>query len=235
MLRDNAATRKGIPMVWKLILLASLMAGCAVAARPELAPLTAETGCEVARDLTPQVKAIARVAAATPGEPPCEPPDCGTNSSYVTGFELGALNLDGCRNDENVRLVPHTLRTAATSSCRPGQSLFFRVGAAGEIGARACTAGSLRSLANSRFNRSITGLGVAEGTIQAYQEITGDSGKPASAIVGTSGNCLLRAGAAIASARSLPDLTWGAATPKGTNPNCTWPLIKSGIAGGKPL
>lgn len=47
----------------------------------------------------------------------CPPEICGVNASYLTGSVLDALNLDGCANIDGVRLVPGSLRVAAT--CQP--------------------------------------------------------------------------------------------------------------------
>lgn len=48
----------------------------------------------------------------------CDDGQCGSNSSYLTGFELGELRLDGCRNEIGLRLLVDSLQGGG---CPPGR------------------------------------------------------------------------------------------------------------------
>ncbi len=68
-----------------------------------------------------------------------------------------------------------------------------------------------------------------------YQVVTSKPRRPASAMVGTSGKAGRRCGAITASARSLPDLTCGAAAGTPMTTKSMRPAITSCIARFTPL
>ena len=75
---------------------------------------------------------------------------------------------------------------------------------------RRLTASSSSALASAAFTFAITGFGVPAGANSAFQAENWKSGKPASAVVGTSGTAALRAGEATAKALMPPAFTCGA-------------------------
>jgi hypothetical protein len=73
---------------------------------PERGPVPGWQSCDLAHSPPPILS--------------CGQTQCGSNSSYMTGFALGALNLDGCRNRGYIRIVPESLR-APDPRCPQGQ------------------------------------------------------------------------------------------------------------------
>ena len=67
-----------------------------------------------------------------------------------------------------------------------------------------------------------------------YQALISTPGTPASAMVGTSGSCGLRAALKTASARTLPLLMCGITEDAVSKAICTWPPIRSTMAGPLP-
>ncbi len=69
---------------------------------------------------------------------------------------------------------------------------------------RSLTSGDRKALTQASFSFETISRGVFAGAATACQDVTTRSGKPASATVGTSGSCGLRALAVIASAFIRP-------------------------------
>ena len=85
------------------------------------------------------------------------------------------------------------------------------------------------------FSRSMIGCGVPAGTNSANQPSSMKPGRPASAVVGMSGNAGCRCSLASASAFTAP-LRMCAETEGGvTISSSTWPATRSAVAGPAPL
>jgi hypothetical protein len=87
----------------------------------------------------------------------------------------------------------------------------------------------------SRLSQSITGRGVPATTTRPNHGLPCIAGKPASAMVGTSGNCFTRASAPSATARSLPANTCSCENATVSNISDTCPATRSRTAGAAPL
>src|SRR5262249_30822286 len=91
------------------------------------------------------------------------------------------------------------------------------------------------TLAVSALSVPTMSFGVAAGTKSAYQFMMVTFGYPDSAMVGVSGRWDERTEVLTASARSLPALTCWSSTGRSANAICSWPAIKSIVAGPMPL
>ncbi|MNV56286.1 hypothetical protein D3C71_1485600 [compost metagenome] len=85
------------------------------------------------------------------------------------------------------------------------------------------------------FSLLITSGGVPAGANRPNHDDTSKPSKPDSCIVGRSGALLERSVVVTARARSLPDWACGQADGMLSNMNCTWPPIRSVMAGALPL
>ena len=94
--------------------------------------------------------------------------------------------------------------------------------------------GVLSALATSSRSFASTGSGVFAGATRPYQDEASNPGTPCSAIVGTSGSADVRAAPAAPNARTLPVVTCGSTTGMRSKNICTWPPIRSFIAGPAP-
>ena len=90
----------------------------------------------------------------------------------------------------------------------------------------------LRSAAPTRVTIS---AGVPVGAIIPNQVLVSKPGMPDSAMVGSEGAAALRFALLMASACSLPELTYGSTDNVFANIICTWPAMRSVTAGGVPL
>ena len=87
----------------------------------------------------------------------------------------------------------------------------------------------------ARPSVSSTGAGVRAGATRPYQPTNETPGMPASAKVGTSGNCSMRRSPVTASARTLPARTCGAADETVSTPRSTSPPIMAVTSCALPL
>src|SRR5262249_35736188 len=97
------------------------------------------------------------------------------------------------------------------------------------------TSGALYALTISRCRVCITGWGVPAGAKRPFHTIASTPGRPASAVVGTSGSSARRDGPATASARSFPDLMCATITCGTTYAAEMVPDSRSGISALTPL
>ncbi|KAG1389082.1 hypothetical protein G6F59_015688 [Rhizopus arrhizus] len=98
-----------------------------------------------------------------------------------------------------------------------------------------CTDALSSACCMAAFSLLITSGGVPAGASRPNQDDTSKSVKPDSFIVGRSGALLERSLVVTARARSLPDWACGHAEGMLSNMNCTWPPIRSVMAGALPL
>src|SRR5207244_11711175 len=84
-------------------------------------------------------------------------------------------------------------------------------GSAPTVASFSLTSGSLSERLISALSLAITSVGVPAGAKKANQLLMSNPGTPASSIVGTSGVAAERRVVVTASARSLPERTWGIA------------------------
>ena len=85
------------------------------------------------------------------------------------------------------------------------------------------------------FEKLARSWGVAAGTTRPNQEVDSTCGRPASAVVGTSGSSGERSRLVMARPLSLPALTWGASTVSVSEARFTSPPSRAVTAGALPL
>ncbi|MCY1310621.1 hypothetical protein D9M70_608290 [compost metagenome] len=100
--------------------------------------------------------------------------------------------------------------------------------------ARCTVAGCLSAASTLAASLSMTGCGVPAGANSATQDSSWYSGRPASAVVGTSGSMGWRLGLVTARAFSLPVCTWPITDGGVVMKTCTLPASTSWMAAPDP-
>src|SRR6266850_479932 len=127
------------------------------------------------------------------------------------------------------RTVYSSLRKASNSA---GD---MNIGSLPRLARRSFMSGAASAFCTSALMRFSTSRGVPAGASMPTQKLNSARGKPASAMVGTSGNCAERFAVLTASASRRPSLIWPTAVLSGVQVYCVRPPMVSVSDSGEPL